>query len=44
MIELAEYARRMVAQTGLGKDDSEMFPGFPQLRTSDNGQAKRAAR
>ena len=32
MIELAEYAERMIEQTGYGKDYSEMFPGFPRPR------------
>lgn len=28
-IELSDYAERMSAQTGIGKDPSEMCPGFP---------------
>lgn len=32
MIELAEYAETMVAQTGLAKDSTEMFPGFSSNR------------
>lgn len=28
MIELSDYAERMVAQTGLGKDPAERFPGI----------------
>lgn len=31
MIELSEYAEQMAAQTGLGKDPHEMFPGLPAL-------------
>ena len=30
MIELSGYAERMAAQTGLGKDPAERFPGFPK--------------
>lgn len=29
MIELSDYAERMAAQTGLGKDPAERFPGIP---------------
>lgn len=31
MIELSGYAERMAAQTGLGKDPTERFPGIPKL-------------
>lgn len=31
MIELSRYAERMAAQTGLGKDPDERFPGIPRL-------------
>ena len=30
MIELSRYAERMVAQTGIGKDPGERFPGIPE--------------
>lgn len=30
MIELSRYAERMAAQTGLGKDPVERFPGIPE--------------
>lgn len=30
MIELSRYAERMAAQTGLGKDPAERFPGIPE--------------
>ena len=30
MIELSRSAEQMVAQTGLGKDSSERFPGIPE--------------
>lgn len=30
MIELSRYAERMAAQTGLGKDATERFPGIPE--------------
>lgn len=30
MIELSDYAERMAAQTGLGKDPAERFPGIPE--------------
>jgi hypothetical protein len=30
MIELSGYAERMAAQTGLGKDPGERFPGIPE--------------
>ncbi len=29
MCQLSVYAEQMASQTGLGKDPSEMFPGFP---------------
>jgi hypothetical protein len=31
MIELSRYAERMAAQTGIGKDPDELFPGIPKL-------------
>jgi hypothetical protein len=31
MIELSRYAEQMVAQTGIGKDPDERFPGIPKL-------------
>jgi hypothetical protein len=31
MIELSDYAERMAAQTGLGKDPTERFPDIPKL-------------
>lgn len=34
MIELSAYAGRMVAQTGLGKDPNERFPGIPKQSPS----------
>lgn len=32
MSELSDYAQQMVQQTGLGKTDANMLPGFPPLR------------
>ncbi len=34
MIELSRYAERMVAQTGIGKDPGERFPGIPEPGSS----------
>jgi len=31
MIELSRYAERLAAQTGIGKDPDERFPGIPTL-------------
>ncbi len=41
-IELSEYAERMAAQTGIGKDPSEMFPGFPSPLTKQPNPAWQA--
>jgi len=32
MSELSDYAQQMAQQTGLGKTDSDVFPGFPPSR------------
>jgi len=40
MIELASYAEKMAAQTGLGKDPNESFPGFRSITTGGGHQAR----
>lgn len=32
MSDLSDYAQQMAQQTGLGKTDANMLPGFPPLR------------
>lgn len=41
-IELSDYAERMAAQTGIGKDPSEMFPGFPSPLTKQSNSDHQA--
>lgn len=41
MIELSEYAERMAAPTGLGKDPDEMFPGVPKPRAAFDARHRR---